>query len=71
MITRAQAEALLTLAESLEACERLGVEVQESTDGMCIIANGECHDSDLYSRLNGMSVRLLLNKLIPKQEIQS
>jgi hypothetical protein len=25
MITRAQAEALLTLAESLEACERLGV----------------------------------------------
>lgn len=25
MITRAQAEALLTLAESLEACERVGV----------------------------------------------
>lgn len=25
MITRAQAEALLTLAESLEACERLGI----------------------------------------------
>lgn len=25
MITRAQAEALLTLAESLEACERLGL----------------------------------------------
>jgi hypothetical protein len=30
MITRAQAEALLTLAESLEACERLGVEIQVS-----------------------------------------
>lgn len=27
MITRAQAEALLTLAESLEACERVGVEM--------------------------------------------
>jgi hypothetical protein len=27
MITRAQAEALLTLAESLEACERLGVQI--------------------------------------------
>lgn len=25
MITRAQAEALLTLAEALEACERLGI----------------------------------------------
>ena len=68
MITRAQAEALLTLAESLEACERLDIEVQESTDGLSIIANGECHDSDLYSRFNGMSIRLMLNKLIPKQE---
>lgn len=28
MITRAQAEALLTLAESLEACERQGVDLQ-------------------------------------------
>lgn len=27
MITRAQAEALLTLAESLEACERLGMSI--------------------------------------------
>jgi 5-enolpyruvylshikimate-3-phosphate synthase len=68
MIIRAQAEALLTLAESLEACERLGIEVRESTDGMCIIANGECYDSDLYSRLNGMSIRLAVNALIQKQE---
>lgn len=68
MITRAQAEALLTLAESLEACERLGIEVQESTYGMCIIANGECYDSDIYIRLKGMSIRLLLNNLIPKQD---
>lgn len=30
MITRAQAEALLTLAESLEACERLGLTVEVS-----------------------------------------
>jgi len=33
MITRAQAEALLTLAESLEACERLNVGVCPTFDG--------------------------------------
>lgn len=33
MITRAQAEALLTLAESLEACERLNVGVCPAFDG--------------------------------------
>lgn len=60
MITRAQAESLLTLAESLEACERLGVQVQESTDGMCIVANNLCYDGDLYSRLNGKSIRTIL-----------
>lgn len=30
MITRAQAEALLTLAESLEACERVGLDARLS-----------------------------------------
>jgi len=30
MLTRAQAEALLTLAESLEACERQGLSVEVS-----------------------------------------
>lgn len=33
MITRAQAEALLTLAESLEACERLQVNVKTYLSG--------------------------------------
>lgn len=37
MITRAQAEALLTLAESLEACERLGVTLEVLPHGEAIV----------------------------------
>lgn len=37
MITRAQAEALLTLAESLEACERQGLSTEVSAFGPNII----------------------------------
>lgn len=69
MITRAQAEALLTLAESLEACERLGVEVGECSDGKLSIAiNGEYWFPNEYQPLNAMSIRLTVNALIPKQE---
>lgn len=67
MITRAQAEALLTLAESLEACERQGIEVYYD-GGQEIWIN----DSPLIplrtEDLNGMSIRLAVNALIPKQE---
>lgn len=37
MITRAQAEALLTLAESLEACERQGLSVEVSEQSRSLI----------------------------------
>lgn len=37
MITRAQAEALLTLAESLEACERTGLSIEISEPSRSLI----------------------------------
>lgn len=66
MITRAQAEALLTLAESLEACERLGVGLSHHSVGMTLGPNeqGLCIMPDSTA----MQVRLAVNALIPKQE---
>jgi hypothetical protein len=65
MITRAQAEALLTLAESLEACERSGV----TLEGVADLVHG---DNELLASLgdpiSGMAVRLAVNALIPKTE---
>lgn len=66
MITRAQAEALLTLAESLEACERVGVEIG-------LVAGAELFYGqrgvwiDIDS-LSGRSIRGTVQKLIPKSE---
>ena len=69
MITRAQAEALLTLAESLEACERLGVEVGECSDGKLSILIGDKYWFPAeFEMLNALSVRLAVNALIPKSE---
>lgn len=70
MITRAQAEALLTLAESLEACERLGLKLTEDFDG--VLSAGafiQCGTSIPYVLLEGMDIRLMVNLLTPKQEI--
>lgn len=64
-ITRPQAEALLTLAEALEACERVGVQVQEDTDGLALVLNGKPFYPDTYGRVDGMSVRLAVNALVP------
>lgn len=66
MITRAQAEALLTLAESLEACERQGIEIPTTSEGLAILANNEAQ-ADIEN-VSGMSVRLAVNALTPKQE---
>ena len=67
MITRAQAEALLTLAESLEACERLGVTVEQDYEDPSLSVSGEYH---CVTSVNAMSIRLAVNALIPKQEIK-
>lgn len=66
MITRAQAEALLTLAESLEACERQGVTLMLGDDFADICF---ANDSHRVQDIDGMSIRLAVNALVPKQEI--
>lgn len=68
MITRAQAEALLTLAESLEACERLDLVVTESDDGMRIESSGAVLLWVPAVYANSVQLRLAISKLIPKQE---
>ena len=64
MITRAQAEALLTLAESLEACERVGLTLKGISTGDTLIHGMK--DDQLLTDLSGMSVRLAVNALVPK-----
>lgn len=65
MITRAQAEALLNLAESLEACERLGVRVSPD-EGFIMFDLGR-----YFEYVGGMSaveVRAAIAKLYPRSE---
>jgi len=64
MITRAQAEALLTLAEALEACATVDVLVRPGTRVVWVALPDE--DVALEDGFTGMSVRLLVSKLVPK-----
>lgn len=66
MITRAQAEALLTLAESLEACERQGVKINPGN--MCTWVDCPGRSIPIEYHFTGMQLRLAVNALIPKQE---
>jgi len=71
MITRAQAEALLTLAESLEACERVGVEIAVPGRGHVRLQSHPlfCEALDLRQGddvLNGPDLRTLVADLMPK-----
>jgi hypothetical protein len=70
MITRAQAEALLTLAESLEACEQLDLSFWAMPDGQqqFSIEGMTTHSLKSGRWIDGMSIRLAVNALIPKQE---
>lgn len=63
MITRAQAEALLTLAEALEACERTGVSIEPANSSFSIFYGNKYTET---RDLTGMSVRLAVNALVPK-----
>jgi hypothetical protein len=65
MIRRAQAEALLKLAEALEECERNGVTLT-STDYGVDISAGATWRPDV--QLTGVAVRLAIAKLYPKSE---
>lgn len=59
MITRAQAEALLTLAESLEACERLNLNIFASVPG-------EFLKETQINLLTGQELRTAVADLMPK-----
>lgn len=61
MITRAQAEALLTLAESLEACERLGVSASVKVPSEQFGVKG-------IDYVSAIGLRLMISALIPKSE---
>lgn len=68
MITRAQAEALLTLAESLEACERLDIVVTDPYDGMRIESSAAVLLWVPAVYANSVQLRLALSKLIPQKD---
>lgn len=68
MITRAQAEALLTLAESLEACERVGVKtgawMAQGVGLIDIVVDGT--DEGLDTTMTGEMIRYFVADRIPK-----
>lgn len=64
MITRAQAEALLTLAESLEACERVGVTIEQDYEDASVCYSGR--SCQVISSINARSVRAAVAELMPK-----
>lgn len=67
MITRAQAEALLTLAESLEACERVGVELAaEESQGCGQLAVSTDGTPCFGAEISGRVIRRYVAELMPK-----
>lgn len=69
MISRAQAEALLKLAEALEECERNEMELVTDYDGMLWIQHPETGaEIGAIGPGNGVSVRMAIAKLYPKSE---
>jgi hypothetical protein len=67
MITRAQAEALLTLAESLEACQKLDVHLTVPGRGEMSLCYGPCEENlDLSGdELSPFYLRLAVKALTP------
>lgn len=67
MITRAQAEALLTLAESLEACERVGLNLVIPARDLEVHMPGGSRELDLSGAyFDGSSIRTAVADLMPK-----
>lgn len=69
VITRAQAEALLQLAEALEACGELGVQLSVPGRSEICLWLGESMESlDLsqHSEVSPTQLRLTVNALVPK-----
>lgn len=65
MITRAQAEALLTLAESLEACERLNLEFSPDYEGLMLLTHQDTGNSiALIGSMASSNLRATLAELL-------
>jgi len=64
MITRAQAEALLTLAESLEACERIGLSIAADRKG-AVVYWGKA--SIIDTEVTGKQIRKIVIGLCPSE----
>lgn len=67
MIRRAQAEALLKLAEALEECERNGLTL-ESDHGEYLKLDDAVKNLECFEALTGVAVRMAIAKLYPKSE---
>lgn len=66
MITRAQAEALLTLAESLEACERNNIRIDVTT--MLHLELSYADSNSIFAEIFGLSgweIRRTVNENVP------
>lgn len=66
MITRAQAEALLTLAESLEACERQGVFIGSYMRQGCGLWAVTQDVNDVEDTITGLEIRHYVSERVPK-----
>jgi hypothetical protein len=67
MITRAQAEALLTLAEALEVCEREGWGIGAwAAGGYGHLDTCRLDDGNPDKFLSSVDVRLTVSELVPK-----
>lgn len=67
MIRRAQAEALLKLAEALEECERNGLTL-ESDHGEYLRLDDAVKNLECFEALTGVAVRMAVAKLYPKSQ---
>ena len=67
MIRRAQAEALLKLAEALEECEQNGLELAHSYDGIDLFYSSG-YQPVSTGVMTGPDVRLVISRLYPKSE---
>lgn len=64
MIRRAQAEALLKLAEALEECERNEMTVEQDYEDASLFLGGVFRAP--LSSVTGVSIRMAITKLYPK-----
>lgn len=67
MIRRAQAEALLKLAEALEECERNGLTLETDYGEYLKLDDGD-KNLECFQELTGVAVRIAIAELYPKSE---